>query len=219
VPLAITFAPHPSLALAAFAATFPAPLGELAPSEGLARFLRPDAGAPLSPDDATRAAVRDVLRWGGYKPTGRGKPASEYLARAAADGALGPINPAVDAGNAVSLHSGLPVSVVDLGRARPPLHVAVAPTGASYPFNASGQVIDLGGLVCLFDADGPCANAVKDAQRTKTDASTRRTLSIVWGAAPLAPRLAEAVAWYRHLVTLLGADVEDVELTPSAPAG
>ena len=43
--------------------------------------------------------------------------------------------------------------------------VGVAPAGASYVFNASGQAIDLGGLLCLFDADGPCANAVKDAQR------------------------------------------------------
>jgi DNA/RNA-binding domain of Phe-tRNA-synthetase-like protein len=36
---------------------------------------------------------------------------------------------AVDVGNAVSLHSSLPVSVVDLGRARPPLRVGVAPGG------------------------------------------------------------------------------------------
>ena len=27
-------------------------------------------------------------------------------------------------------------------------------------FNASGQTIDVGGLLCLFDAEGPCANAV-----------------------------------------------------------
>jgi DNA/RNA-binding domain of Phe-tRNA-synthetase-like protein len=215
--LALTLAPHPLLAVGAFASAFPAPLGELPASEGFARFLQPDApDAPLRPDEATRAAVRDLLRWGGYKPTGRGKPASEYLVRAAAEGALKPINAAVDACNAVSLHSGLPISVVDLDRARPPFHVAVAPVGASYVFNASGQMIDLGGLVCLFDAEGPCANAVKDAQRTKTDASTRRTLSIVWAPKPLEARLAEAVAWYRHLVELLGAEVEGVELRPSA---
>jgi DNA/RNA-binding domain of Phe-tRNA-synthetase-like protein len=162
--------------------------------------------------------VRDLLRWGGFKPTGRSKPASEYLVRAAAEGALKPINAAVDACNAVSLHSGLPISVVDLDRARPPYHIAVAPVGASYVFNASGQTIDLGGLLCVFDAEGPCANAVKDAQRTKTDASTRRTLSIVWGTKPLASRLAEALTWYRHLVTLLGAEVEEVELKASADA-
>ena len=51
---------------------------------------------------------------------------------------------------------------------------AVAPAGASYIFNASGQSMDLSGLLCLFDADGPCANPVKDAQRTKTGPETRR---------------------------------------------
>lgn len=218
MPLSLSYAPHPLLAPGAFVSAFPAPLGELAPSEGFARWLRPDAEAPFRPDDATRAAVRDLLRWGGYKPTGRSKPASEYLTRAAAEGALNPINAAVDACNAVSLHSGLPISVVDLDRARPPYHLAVAPIGASYVFNASGQIIDLAGLLCLFDAEGPCANAVKDAQRTKTDASTRRTLSIVWGPKALEPRLREALAWYRHLVGLLGAAVEDVELRPSAAA-
>jgi hypothetical protein len=45
-------------------------------------------------DAAVRAAIPDVLRQRGYKPTGRGKPASEYLARARADGSLRPINAA-----------------------------------------------------------------------------------------------------------------------------
>lgn len=217
--LTVTLAPHPLLAAGAFVSNFSAPLGELPPSEGFARFLSADApDVPFRSDDAIRGAVRDLLRWGGYKPTGRSKPASEYLVRAAAEGALKPINAAVDACNAVSLHSGLPISVVDLDRARPPFHIAVAPLGTSYIFNASGQVIDLGGLICLFDAEGPCANAVKDAQRTKTDASTRRTLSIIWGPKPLEARLGEALIWYRHLTSLLGAQVEEVELKASVEA-
>jgi DNA/RNA-binding domain of Phe-tRNA-synthetase-like protein len=96
-----------------------------------------------------RVAVRDLLRHGGYSPTGRGKPASEYLVRAASEGALRSINLAVDACNAVSLHSGFPISVVDLARAREPFRIGIAPPGASYVFNASGQTIDLAGLLCL----------------------------------------------------------------------
>ena len=80
--------------------------------------LRSDAAAPLERNEETRAAVRDMLRHGGYKPTGRGKPASEYLVRAASEGALGSINAAVDVCNGVSLHSGFPISVVDLDRRR-----------------------------------------------------------------------------------------------------
>jgi DNA/RNA-binding domain of Phe-tRNA-synthetase-like protein len=206
----LTIEPHPLLEVAAFTTTFPAPLGEVATSAAVRALLASvDAPAELHADDAVRAAVRDLLRHGGYKPTGRGKPSAEYLVRAVSEGALGSINAAVDACNAVSLHSGLPISVVDLDRARPPLHVAVAPAGARYVFNASGQDIDLGGLLCLGDADGPCANAVKDAQRTKTSAATTRTLSVLWGTRALSGRAAAAAAWYRRLLGEMGAVTAD----------
>src|SRR5207302_10500488 len=142
-------------------------------------------------DDAVREAVRRLLRHSGFKPTGRSKPASEYLLKAVGEGRLSSINVAVDACNVASLRSGLPISVVDLDRAREPFRVGVAPAGASYVFNASGQEIDLGGLLCLFDAEGPCGNAVKDAQRTKTWDVTRRTLSLVWGTVALPGRTAQ----------------------------
>lgn len=197
---ALTIEPHPSLRAAAFTTTFPAALGTLPTSPAMLELLQLDAPAPMQRDEALRGAVRDLLRHGGYKPTGRGKPASEYLVRAATEGALGTINLAVDACNAVSLHSGFPISVVDLDRARGPFRIAIAPAGASYVFNASGQEIDVGGLLCVFDADGPCANAVRDSQRTKTRAETIATLSVVWGCVGYESRLAEAVAWYRELL-------------------
>jgi DNA/RNA-binding domain of Phe-tRNA-synthetase-like protein len=208
----LTVEAHPLLELGAFVTRFPSSLAELPAPDWLRGLLATGAAAPLASDDAVRAAVRDVLRAFGYKPTGRGKPASEYLLRAASDGSLGSINAAVDACNAVSLHSGLPISVVDLDRARPPLRVAVAPKDASYVFNAAGQVIDVAGLPCLCDADGPCANAVKDAQRTKTDGTTRATLSLVWGARALGGRTAATVEWYRALLTRVGAVCEAVTI-------
>jgi DNA/RNA-binding domain of Phe-tRNA-synthetase-like protein len=201
----LTVDPHPLLEIAAFTTVFPDTLGEIPASEEMRALLAPGASAPLRSDEAARSAVRDLLRHGGYKPTGRGKPASEYLIRAAGEGALGLINAAVDACNAVSLHSGLPISVVDLDRAAPPLRIGVAPAGARYVFNASGQEIDLEGLLCLFDSEGPCANAVKDAQRTKTHAGTVRTLSILWGTRALPGRAAEAAGWYRSLLAKVGA--------------
>jgi len=211
--------PHPLLRVAAFTTAFPAPLGELATPPAVLDALAVDAPAPLRRDEEVRTAVRDLLRHGGYKPTGRGEPASEYLVRAATEGALGAINLAVDACNAVSLHSGLPISVVDLDRARAPFRIGVAPEGASYAFNASGQEIDLAGLLCLFDADGPCANAVRDAQRTKTRAETRSTLSVVWGCAGFEARLADTERWYRALLDQAGATTARVEAATGAPAG
>src|SRR4030095_3422273 len=185
----------PLLRLAAFSTTFPAPIGAVATPPSVVAALGVDAPAPLERDEALRAAVRDLLRHGGYKPTGRGKPASEYLVRAATEGVLGTINAAVDVCNAVSLHSGFPISVVDLGRAHAPFRIAIAPAGASYVFNASGQEIDLSGLLCLYDAAGPCANAVRDAQRTKTSAETRSTLSVIWGCAGFEERLQDTAQW------------------------
>src|SRR5207253_1869575 len=138
------------------------------------------------------------------------KPASEYLLKAVREKLLSPINVAVDVCNVVSFHSGLPISVVDLDRAREPFRVDVAPPGVSYVFNASGQSIDLGGLLCLFDAEGPCGNAVKDAQRTKTTPDTRRTLSLIWGTKALPDRAARTDRWYRELLQQQGATTEPV---------
>jgi DNA/RNA-binding domain of Phe-tRNA-synthetase-like protein len=206
----LTVDPHPLLDLRAFVTTFPRPLADMPSPPELQQLLALDAPAPLRSDDAVREAVRQLLRHGGFKPTGRSKPASEYLIRAVGEGKLSSINVAVDVCNVVSLHSGLPISVVDLDRARAPFRVGVAPAGAAYVFNASGQTIDLGGLLCLFDADGPCANAVKDAQRTKTDEQTRRTLSLVWGTVALPGRAGETERWYRALLEEQGVRTEAV---------
>lgn len=209
--------PHPYLDLAAFITEFPDPLEQLPTPPSLLELLRLDAPAPLAADDAVREAVRTLLRQGGFKPTGRSKPASEYLRRAVGDGVLGSINLAVDACNVVSLHAGLPISVVDLDRVEPPLRVAVAADGMSYVFNASHQTMDLGGLLVLCDAAGPCANAVKDSQRTKTHPLTRRTLSLVWGTVQLPGRTLAATRWYQRLLEDAGAAVTPVPC-PEEPA-
>lgn len=204
--------PHPLLDLKAFETCFPQPLGEMRSSSELLTLLSTTAPGPFQSDDATREAVRDLLRHGGFKPAGRSKPASEYLIKAVDEGNLSSINVAVDACNIVSLHSGLPISVVDLDRARPPFRVGLAWQGANYIFNASGQTIDLTGLLCLFDEEGPCANAVKDAQRTKTSPETHRTLSLIWGSTALPGRAAQAESWYRSLLEKEGAATTPVEL-------
>jgi DNA/RNA-binding domain of Phe-tRNA-synthetase-like protein len=208
--MAILIEAHPLLDLHVFTTVFPRPLGEMPTPVEILALLSPQADAPLKSDDSVREAVRVLLRHGGFKPSGRSKPASEYLVRAVNDGALGTINAAVDVCNIVSLHSGLPISVVDLAKAKPPFRVGVAPAGSSYVFNASGQAIDLAGLLCLCDADGPCANAVKDAQRTKTDAQTTQSLSVIWGTNALPGRAGQAEAWYRQLLKQIGAATMDL---------
>jgi DNA/RNA-binding domain of Phe-tRNA-synthetase-like protein len=212
--------PHPSLRAAAFVTQFREPLGAVAAPNWLVELLRIDANAPVQRSEELRAGVRDMLRHGGYKPTGRGKPASEYLIRTAEESGIRSINLAVDACNVVSLHSGLPISVVDLELTEPPLRIGIATLGTSYVFNPTGQEIDVGGLVCLHDAVGPCGNAVKDSQRTKTRPETTKTLSVIWGCSGFELQLSAARDWYEQLLQRAGAEVALCEMkAPPAPGG
>lgn len=204
-------ATHPKLEIEAFVTEFPHPLGDLSSPEWLTELLDPSVPAPVDKDEDTKRFIRDMLRTHGYKPSGRGKPASEYLAAAAARSAIPSINVAVDTCNVVSLHSGVPISVVDIDRGKEPWHVDVAPGGASYVFNASGQEIQLDGIPCLIDASGPCANAVRDSERTKTREDTRRTLTIIWSSVDLPCLATEVKQWYVELLDRLGAETVPIK--------
>lgn len=211
MPLTLQVEPHPLLDVGAFVTRFPSPLSAISTPPALAALAEPGAVAPLASSEDVRTAVRALLRHGGFKPSGRSKPASEYLGAAVAEGRFPRINAGVDACNVVSLHSGLPISLIDLDRVEGALVIRIAPPGTSYVFNPSGQVIDVSGLLCVYDAQGPTGTPVKDAQRTKTHADTRATLSVVWGTTALPGRAAAATRWYRALVeTIPGVALEDV---------
>lgn len=205
----LTAEPHPLLDARVFITRFDSDLEQLA---GRSPLHALPASPWSEPEPELRATIRDLLRHAGFKPTGRSKPASEYLTRASGEGGLRPINFAVDVCNLVSLYSGLPISVVDLDLVEPPVGIAVAPEGSSYVFNPTGQTIDVGRLICLQDARGPCANAVKDAQRTKTHLATRATLTVIWSSRALSPRTDAALAFYEAQLRAAGASVEPVSL-------
>lgn len=196
----IEVAPHQRLLARSFSCELPDRLQRCPTSERVLRLLRKEENPGFAPDDEIRAAVRNLLRLGGFKPTGRSKPASEYLEKAFLDGTLSPINVAVDVCNAVSLHSGLPISVIDLDLATAPYQIKIVPDKVSYVFNPSGQELDLQGLVCLWDGLSPCGSPVKDSQRTKTHAETRRTLVVIWGSQDVPERVDQAETLYRELL-------------------
>ncbi|HEY1547646.1 MAG TPA: phenylalanine--tRNA ligase beta subunit-related protein [Kofleriaceae bacterium] len=212
--LSVVIGAHPLLDAGAFVIRTSAPLVELATPPAVLAAREPQASAPFCSSDTIRAEVRALLRHGGFKPAGRSKPASEYLLAAQRDNAFPTINALVDACNVVSLHSGLPISLVDVDKLAGGLAIDVAPPGTTYVFNPSGQVIDAGGLLCLRDELGPSGTPVKDAQRTKTHDGTRAALAIIWGTSALAGLGASATAWFRELVAPLGS-LEDVELAPA----
>lgn len=187
MPLTIRVVPHPLLDPGAFLARLHA---------------QPTAPEPIAPvpDDRVKNSVRDLLRHGGFKPSGRSKPASEYLVAAQAENRWPRVSPLVDICNVVSLKSGLPISLVDADKVQAELAIQLAPAGTTYVFNPSGQVIDASGLVCLYDGVGPTGTPVKDAQRTKTDDTTKNVIVIVWGTTALPNRTAETVQHYRELL-------------------
>ena len=131
-----------------------------------------------------KSAVRNMLRFGSYKPAGRSKPSSEYLLAAALEGSFPLVNGPVDANNAVSLESGYPASIFDLELCGANLLLRRGLPGESYVFNPSGQIIDLKDLLCVCRAEGeswlPCGNPVKDAMATKTRESTRSVAAVIY---------------------------------------
>jgi len=134
--------------------------------------------------DPVKTAIRDLLRVGGYKPAGRGKPASEYLAQSAERGEFPRISHIVDALNLVSLESRLPISLLDANRVMDgasELVVRLGRAGESYVFNSAGHAIDLEGLLLVAQREGPAlGNPVKDSMLAKTTEGTRNTIAFVW---------------------------------------
>ena len=133
---------------------------------------------------ARKAAVRGMLRFGKYKPTGRGKPSSEYLLATALNGEFPLVNGPVDVNNAVSLEWGYPASIFDLDLCGAGLLLRRGIAGESYIFNFSGQSIDLEDLLCACrkeeNAWSPCGNPVKDSMGTKTKESTRNVAAVMY---------------------------------------
>ena len=162
--------------------------------EQLAQAERAAKDGSLVFPDAVRAAIRDVLRKGGYKPTGRGKPASEFLLGAAAQAGLPRINNLVDVLNLVSLRHAHPISLFDAEKLAEPLCVRLGGEGESYVFNASGQTMDIAGLpvICRGAEREAVGNAVKDSMQAKVHADTRSVLAVIYGSSVLPEQLLKA---------------------------
>lgn len=153
----------------------------------LDRWVAKRRDAPLSAEEeATRKASRDILRNGKYKPTGRGKPASEYLLRTAGEPEGFPrINGPVDANNLISIQHCLAASVWDLDLAgSDALELRLGAPGESYVFNATGQTLALESLVCgcaLRREDStPIITPIKDSLATKLRPESTRVGGCVY---------------------------------------
>jgi DNA/RNA-binding domain of Phe-tRNA-synthetase-like protein len=189
-----------------------------------AEVSRAVAEAPQrAADETAKKAARDMLRFGKYKPTGRGKPASEYLLQAALENAFPRINALVDLCNIVSLDTLLPISLIDLARAQTSEFVVRrGRAGESYVFNAGGQTVELEDLLLTakLPDDAPCANAVKDSLATKLGPEATEVLAIIYAPASraqVAKQAADVLA--AHYGRLCRAQVQSGVIKASSLAG
>ncbi|MXW64281.1 MAG: hypothetical protein F4Y00_10925 [Bacteroidetes bacterium SB0662_bin_6] len=184
-----------------------------------------ERAAPLGEiEEARRAAARNILRNGSYKPTGRGKPASEYLLRAASqpEYVFPRINAPVDICNYLSLRCVLPISLWDLDRAASDQYVfRLGREGEGFAFNHAGQRIDVKDLLCgcrvagndsdAASSDGePIVNPVRDSMATKTTPDTRRIAACVYApsAAMSEEALQEMCEEFAALLSACGTDTQ-----------
>lgn len=135
--------------------------------------------------ETRRQSVRELLRTGGFKPSGRSKPAQEYLLRCVTDGqGLPRINPAVDCLNVFSLEIGLPISMLSLDRFSEQLVLRYGSTGESYIFNSANQTLDLSGLISICggdQGDTPLGTPVKDSMAGKITRETPNVAIVIYG--------------------------------------
>ncbi len=158
--------------------------------------VRPSGEAWLGP--ARKAAVRDILRHGAYKPAGRSKPSSEYLLASALEGDFPLVNGPVDANNAASLAYGYPASIFDHATCGDELLVRRGAASDSFVFNPSGQEIALEDLLCVWRREGegwlPIGNPIKDAMITKVFEGCVSIVALVYAPAGPEGRDLEACA-------------------------
>ncbi len=166
--------------------------------ERISKLVKRRGGPLPETEDAFRKACRDMLRIGSYKPTGRGKPASEYLLRAASEEAFPRINPVADINNYISLAYLVPISLWDVDKIKDADSwlFRAGLENEQFVFNPSGQAIGLhdlaSGFAVIEGVETPIVTPVKDCQLTKTDGNTSNIAAAVyypafWSGAPGLP--------------------------------
>lgn len=129
--------------------------------------------------------IRQLLRHGKFKASGRSKPAQEYLLRCVTtDGVLPTINAPVDLLNAVSLRCNLPISLLSIDKCSDRLWVDRGQAGEKFVFNSAGHEIDLTDLITTYDVSTqpmrPVGTPIKDSMAGKIDVADRHLVAIIY---------------------------------------
>ena len=138
----------------------------------------------IPPD--VRLKVRNMMKIGGYSPSGRNRPASEFLLRELSQtGSFKYINNIVDINNYLSMKTKLPISIFDAGKLKGALVVRIGDSGESYVFNNEGQIIDVKRLIICCEEQPdytsiPIGSPVKDSMQTKIFESCTNVIAVIY---------------------------------------
>jgi DNA/RNA-binding domain of Phe-tRNA-synthetase-like protein len=118
--------------------------------------------------------ARALYRRFGTDPT-RMRPSNEALLRRLKKGdALPRVNSLVDVANALSVQLQVPVGLYDLEKARGDvLTIRLGADGEGYS-GIGKEHVNVGGRLCVADAEGPCGNPSADSARTMITTDTER---------------------------------------------
>ena len=148
-----------------------------APREDFELEVKRATQAVRSGEVASLDRARDLYRRFGTDPT-RMRPSSEALMRRIKKGEPLPrINSLVDVANAMSVQLQVPVGLYDLGKVKgDELVIRLGRDGESYE-GIGKEKVNVGGRICVADAEGPCGNPSADSARTMI---TTDTESAAW---------------------------------------
>ncbi|MBF0545779.1 MAG: hypothetical protein HQM08_15155 [Candidatus Riflebacteria bacterium] len=139
--------------------------------------------------DSLQKGIRSLLKVYGFHPSGRNRPACEFLAKdLQSRGEFKPINNIVDINNHISMLSFLPISVIDRSKSGENLMIRVGMEGESYIFNKEGQELSLKNLLVIARNGGnsaPLGSPVKDSQETKVFEDSRNIVGIIYSSSSL----------------------------------
>lgn len=133
--------------------------------------------------------IRSLLKTFGFHPSGRSRPASEFLCKDLQNrGSFNFINNVVDINNHLSLVSHLPISTFDLDKSGNDLCLRVGLDDESYVFNREGQTLSLKKLLVVArhgSDNAAIGSPVKDSQATKVFEETANIAVIIYSSGNL----------------------------------
>lgn len=136
-------------------------------------------GDPVSSDPVI-AALREAFKLCGKDPS-RYRPSSEALLRRIMAGkGLYSVNNVVDAGNLISIGTGLPIGVYDSAKISGDCTLRLGGTGESYDWVGRGN-INLEHLPVMADDHGPFGSPFSDSARTSISEDTTEVLLVLYG--------------------------------------